>query len=139
MQGIFLDGIDRKIIEALKIDSRTTFLSIAKKIEVSEGTIRQRVSKMISKGIIKKFTIELGTQTTALVEIQTSSKIPTKKISESILKSGADKVFEVTGDTTIIAQISAENLTKLNEIIERIRAIEGVTQTETFPVLKEYA
>lgn len=40
-----MDGIDKKIIDSLKNDSRTPFLSIAKKIGVSEGTIRQRVEK----------------------------------------------------------------------------------------------
>lgn len=134
-----MDGIDRKIIDALKNDSRTPFLSIARKINVSEGTIRQRVGKMTAKGIIKKFTIETGIDTKAIIMIETIPKIPTKRISESIMRAGAEKVFEVTGEETIIAQISAENLSKINEIIEKIRAIEGVKETETFPVLKEYS
>lgn len=134
-----MDGFDKKIIEALKKDARTPFLTISKNINVSEGTVRQRVIKMQNKGVIKKFTIEQGLVTTALVLITTESKTPTKRISESILKFGAEKVFEVTGETTIIAYISAENLQKLNELIEKIRSIEGVEQTETFPILKEYS
>jgi len=133
-----MDGIDKKIIEALKTNARTPFLSIAKKINVSEGTIRQRVTKLLSKKVIKKFTIETGIYTKAIVMIETTPKIPTKKISSAIIHAGAEKVFEVTGQETIIAMILAENLSQINEIIEKIRAIEGVKETQTFPVLKEY-
>ena len=135
---MFMDTLDREIIQKLSVDSRTSFLSIAKELSVSEGTIRQRVSKLQKNGVIKKFTVELGTSTTALVEIITSSGFPTQKISEKIKKLGILHVYEVTGRFTIIAVVQAEDFNKLNQVLESIRAIEGVIQTETFPVLKEY-
>ena len=133
-----MDGIDRKILDTLKKDSRTPFLRIARTINVSEGTVRQRVKRFLSKGIIKKFTIQATNETTALIQIETTSKTPTKKISLAIISAGARTVYEVTGDTTIIAFVSAENMAKLNEIIEKIRALVGVTKTKTFPILREY-
>ncbi len=135
---IVMDQVDKSILEKLIIDSRTPFLSIAKELGVSEGTIRQRVSKMNEKGIIRKFTLELGSSTNAVVEIITSSGVPTQKISEKIKKLGVSKVFEVTGRFTIIVFVQAENLEKLNQILEAIRSVDGVIQTETFPVLKDY-
>lgn len=133
-----LDLIDKKILEYLTNDSRTSFLSISKILKISEGTIRQRVSKLQKRGVIKRFTLELGASTNAFVEITTSSSVPTLKISEKIKKIGAVRVFEVTGRFTIIAMIHAENFDKLNLVLESVRAIEGVLQTETFPVLREY-
>lgn len=133
-----MDVLDKSIIQKLLADSRTPFISIAKDLNVSEGTIRQRVSKLIKKGVIKKFTVELSTFTTAMVEIITSSSVPTQKISEKIKRLGVSRVFEVTGRFTIVAIVQADDLQKLNAVLESIRAIEGVIQTETFPVLKEY-
>jgi DNA-binding Lrp family transcriptional regulator len=133
-----LDLIDKKILEHLLRDSRTSFLSISKELKVSEGTIRQRVSKLQSRGVIRKFTVELGTATTAFVEIITSSSVPTLKISEKIKKLGAVRTFEVTGRFTIIAMIQTDTFERLNLVLESIRSIEGVIQTETFPVLREY-
>jgi len=133
-----LDIVDKKILEYLLNDARTSFLSISKELKVSEGTIRQRVAKLQKRGVIRSFTIELGTATTAFVEIITSSSVPTLKISEKIKKFGTVRVFEVTGRFTIIAMIQTESLDKLNQVLESIRSIEGVIQTETFPVLKEY-
>ncbi len=133
-----MDLIDKKILESLLNDSRTSFLSISKELKISEGTVRQRVAKLQKRGVIRRFTLELGTATTAFVEITTSSSIPTLKISEKIKKLGAVRVFEVTGRFTIIAMIQSESLDKLNQVLEMVRSIEGVIQTETFPVLKEY-
>jgi DNA-binding Lrp family transcriptional regulator len=133
-----LDLIDKKILEYLLNDSRTSFLSISKELKISEGTVRQRVSKLQKKGVLRRFTIELGTATTAFVEITTSSSVPTLKISEKIKKLGAVRVFEVTGRFTIIAMIQTESFDKLNQVLEAVRSIEGVIQTETFPVLREY-
>jgi len=132
------DNIDELIIKRLSVDSRTSFLSIAKELSISEGTIRQRVAKLFKNGVIKKFTVELGTSAIAIVEIITSSSVPTQKISEKIKKLGVSKVYEVTGKFSIIAIINADDFNKLNSVLEEIRAIDGVIQTETFPVLKDY-
>jgi len=133
-----MDGIDKKIIEILSNDSREPYLSIARELGVSEGTIRQRVAKMSKKGVIKKFTIETSSSTNAVVEVVTSSSSPTHKIVERIVKLGVHRVFEVTGRLSIIVIIHAPDLKELNGKLEAIRAIEGVEQTETFSVLKEY-
>jgi DNA-binding Lrp family transcriptional regulator len=133
-----MDFLDKEIIRRLLKDSRSSFLGMAKELSVSEGTIRQRVSKLQKKGIIRAFTVDLASNTNAFVEIITSSSVPTKKISDKIKSLGAVRVFEVTGRFSIVASIHADDLTKLNQLLESIRAIEGVIQTETFPVLKEY-
>ena len=133
-----MDIIDKKIVERLSVDSRTPFLSIARELSVSEGTIRQRVAKLLKRKIIKKFTIERGTSTTALIEIVTSSSVPTQKISERLKKLGILKIYEVTGRFTIFVILQTDDLNKLNSILESIRSIDGVIQTETFPVLTEY-
>ena len=53
-----LDEKDRKIIEFLKEDSRTPYKEIAKKIGISDVSVKKRIEKLIQNGIIKKFTIE---------------------------------------------------------------------------------
>jgi Lrp/AsnC family transcriptional regulator of lysine biosynthesis len=92
---------------------------------------------LLSKGVIKKFTLETGASTNAIIEIITSSSIPTQRISEKLKKLGVLKVYEVTGRFSIVAFVQADDFNKLNQILENIRSIDGVIQTETFPVLKE--
>jgi DNA-binding Lrp family transcriptional regulator len=129
--------LDNKILEILKKDSRTPFLQIAKKLNVSEGTVRNRVSKLIKEGVIKKFTIELETETTAIIEIITNPNVATKNIVAEIKKLNVTKLYEVAGRFTILGILETKNLEEANDLIEKIRAIKGVMQTETFPVLKK--
>ena len=136
--GLFwMDFIDRKIIHALQNDSRTSFLSIAAELKMSEAAIRQRVKKMRKKGEIKKFTIETKFPSRAIVAVATSSKVPTKIIIEKMKNSNIQKILEVTGDYSLFATIGTENSEQLNDVIEMIRSIAGVVDTKTFTILKD--
>lgn len=131
-----MDELNRKIIDELKRDSRTPFLGIAKKLKVSEGTIRKRVSKLQDSKSIKKFTIETGDEIMAIVGIETKSQMDTQKIALQMRDIGADRVYEVTGRFDIICWIAADNMTRINDLLEKIRQTQGVVHTETFSVLK---
>ncbi len=131
-----MDEIDDKIIDELLTNCRKPFLQIADKLGISEGTIRKRVAKLTKEGVIRKFTIETRYETNAVVEIVTSTQSSTEKINEELGKiPGIRKIFEVTGRFTILAFLRSKDLSEVNHIVERIRSIKGVLQTETFPVL----
>ena len=56
-----LDDLDWKILDILKSDARTSYVTIANQLKVSEGMIRQRVKKLVDGGIIKRFTTVTAT------------------------------------------------------------------------------
>jgi Lrp/AsnC family transcriptional regulator, regulator for asnA, asnC and gidA len=130
-----MDNIDTTLIQILRKDSRTPFLKIAKSLNVSEGTIRKRVKKLISSGDISKFTITTKEDTFAIIGIETQTKTETKKIVDNIKKLNVENIYEVTGRFDIICMIPSERREKINETLEQIRSTSGVTHTETFTVL----
>ena len=132
-----MDSLDTKIVQELRKNARTPFLQIAKKLDVSEGTVRKRVGKLVEGGVIKRFTLELANENNAIIEISTNPNIATEKISAEIKGIGIDRIFEVAGRFEILCFVKAKSLQETNEIVEKIRAIKGVTHTETFPVLRE--
>jgi DNA-binding Lrp family transcriptional regulator len=132
-----MDAKDKLILEKLEKNARTPFLQIARDLNVSEGTVRKRVNKLLQQGIIRKFSVEVKHETKAFIEITTSSQTPTREIVKQIQKIGVEKIFVVAGRITILCVISAESLEEVRDIVENIRDIPGVTQTETLPVLKE--
>jgi Lrp/AsnC family transcriptional regulator for asnA, asnC and gidA len=129
---ITLDDVDMKILEMLEKDARRSFIEIAKKLGVSEATIRKRVLKMQKNGVIKKFTIKvdpekLGMGTVAIVGIETD---PTKLL-ETAQKLCDFKeikcVATSTGDHMIMTEIWTKNGRELTKLIsEKIGALEGV-------------
>lgn len=132
-----MDAIDHKIMQMLKEDARMPFLQIAKKLKVSEGTIRKRVAKLIQEGVIKKFTITSAGEATVIIEVATHSGRPTQQIASQIKKLNVDEIYEVAGRYSIFVTVKRNSLNEVNDIVEAIRALPGVIQTETFPVLKE--
>ena len=56
-----MDQIDEKILSILREDSRTSFVEIAKVVNLSEAAIRRRVANLLKAGVISKFTIETNT------------------------------------------------------------------------------
>ena len=129
--------MDRKIIEILIKDARTPYTDIAKKLGVSEATIRKRVSKLVKSGVIKRFTVEIGEsgmKAIVLVKVKPGYNIP--EIAKSISEIGdVMKACEVTGEYDIVVEIASPDTISLNKTIEIIRSMEGVSGTLSMVVL----
>ncbi|MEM1574686.1 MAG: AsnC family transcriptional regulator [Nitrososphaerota archaeon] len=124
-----MDEIDNKILEILKENPREKYVKIAKKIGLSEGTVRRRIKKMLENGIIKRFTIELSLETEGIVLVKTNP-LKTKEIIEKI-KKVSERIFEVSGDYDIAVLIQANTIDELNKKVDYIRGISGVLNTNT--------
>lgn len=134
-----MDHLDWEIIKILRKDSRTSNVAIAREMGASEGMIRQRISRLRSEGIIQGFTITTSSRgLKALIEVNIEVNVHTTEIAKRILAlQGVEKVYEISGDTDIIALVDVTNTIELNEAIEGIRAIDNVTSTRTKMVLGE--
>jgi Lrp/AsnC family transcriptional regulator of lysine biosynthesis len=131
---------EKKILTLLKENSRYTNEYLAKKVGVSEGTIRNKIKKLVEEKKIKKFTIKTKYDARAICMIMTNTKNKTSNIIKKIEKiKGIEEIFEVSGKYTIICKIEGELLSELNEIVENIRLLSGVVDTETYTVLNEIA
>ena len=124
-----MDKINKKIIEILKKNAREKYVRIAKEVNLTEGAVRQRVNKMISQNIIKRFTVDLGTTIEAIVLIKTDP-LKTKSITQQ-LTTIFNKIFEVSGEYDIAALVEVDDIDKLNYKIDEIRKIKGVIDTNT--------
>ena len=51
-KGIFIDGIDKKILRALMEDARTPILEIARNVGISGAAIHQRLRKLEKSGLL---------------------------------------------------------------------------------------
>jgi Lrp/AsnC family transcriptional regulator, regulator for asnA, asnC and gidA len=69
-----LDAMDRRILAALSTDGRRPYRDIARELDVSEGTVRQRVTRLVEGGLIRISAVgsplRLGFDAVALVMIQ---------------------------------------------------------------------
>jgi DNA-binding Lrp family transcriptional regulator len=129
-----MDKKNEKILELLKKDGRVSYTDIAKELNVSEGTVRNRVQKMKENGVIERFTVEtsgLGSKAVVMVKLETGRDI------ESVLEEfpGGIDIKEVAGEYDLILEVERESNPEINSLLDEIRRIDGVESTETFMVL----
>jgi len=130
-----IDETDSAILDILKDNARTPFLDIAKKLGISESTIRKRVSSLESKGVIKKYSAviepaKIGYGSVAIVGIDVQ---PEKFLNVAKKLTEFDNVKFVatsSGDHMLMAEIWMEKSSELRDFITNtIEKMEGVTRT----------
>ena len=133
------DDLDMKILGFLKEDSRMTHVAIADRLDVSEGSVRQRIRKMVEGGLIRRFTVSTSSQgIKAIVELGVQVNVHTTSIAKKVKAiEGVEEVYEISGDSDIIAIVDVDDVAQLNDVIEKMRAGKSVTSTTTKMILKE--
>lgn len=134
-----VDETDRIIISFLQRDSRTPAAEIAKRLSLSETTVRNRIRKLADSGVIRSFTVnldlaKLGKQVASFIMVNTKrgQQDVAKELSEV---SEAVEIYSVTGEFDYVIRVVCESPTELEKIIEKIRLRPSVEKTTTFVVL----
>jgi len=138
-----LDETDHHILDMLIENTRTPFTDIAKKLNISAGTVHVRVKKMEESQIILGSTLtlnydKLGYAFIAYVGIFLKNTSQTKFVLERIKDIPFVTVAHVTtGKFNVFCKIRARNTQHAKEIIFQLDDIEGVYRTETMISLEE--
>lgn len=136
-----MDDKDKQILQILKEDGRAGYAAIGKQVGLSEGAVRKRIKELIDSGVIKKFTVKIGTSegAEAITLLATDPALPTQEVSKKIREiPNVETVYEVTGEYDIVAVISGMNVVEVNECVEKIRRVEGIMKTNTMIVLRNW-
>lgn len=141
--GNSLDRIDHQIISLLQDDGRMPNLEIARQLGVTEGTIRKRLERLLSGGIIKVTAVpdvsQLGYKVETIIGIQAA---PNRANEIGTALARMPEVVYV-GYTTgaydlVIRAVFGSNEELLSFLTSRVSVIQGVTRTETSHVLKSF-
>ena len=135
-----IDELDIKVIRELKKDARTSYREVAERLEVSEGTVYNRVQKLKETGVIKRFILDidyslLGYDLTALIGLTVDGGHLTE-VEETIAgEPNVSAVFDVTGDYDAVIVAKFKGREELNDLVKRILSIPHVLRTHTMMVL----
>ncbi len=134
-----MDELDRRILTILRRDSRTPYTEIADRVGTSEGTVRNRVERLIDEGIIERFTVATRTgNVKAMVEVGVAVDVDTGEISERMADwTEVDFVWQVSGEKDVVVVADTADTGTLNEMITRARELDEVVSTKTRLILDE--
>ena len=134
-----MDDLDREILTILRRDSRTPYTEIADRVGTSEGTVRNRVERLIDEGVIERFTVATRTgKVKAMVEIGVAVDVDTGEISDRMADwTEVDFVWQVSGEEDVVVVADTADTGALNELITSARELDEVVSTKTRPILDE--
>jgi len=135
-----LDEVDKRIIERLKENAKTSFSDIARELNTTPVTVLNRVKKLTKHGIIKSFTVDidwkkLGYELAVMIEIGVKGK--GKESIESVKAvlerhPNIENVYDVTGGSDLIAIGRFRDHKELSSfVINELLTHENVKTTET--------
>ncbi len=135
-----MDELDRKIIGILQVDGRASNAKIARQLEVSEGTIRRRLKRLIEDEAIQVVALpepsKLGYNTEAIVGIQVEPGKLEGVANELVRVPETLNVSVTTGAFDIFAWVALPSPEQLHSfLLGTVGKIPGVKRSETFVML----
>ncbi|MES0881562.1 Lrp/AsnC family transcriptional regulator [Roseibium sp. SCP14] len=120
-----MDDADRKIIEALIVDARVSLKDLAKHAGLSSPGVSERVRRLLERGIIRGFTVDidpkvLGYSLQAIVRIR---PLPGKlHIVQQLIQEIPEfcECDKVTGEDCFIARLAVPSIEQLDGILDKI-------------------
>lgn len=138
----FLDYINYRILDVLSKNSSLPFVELAKQIGISDATIHTRVKKLLTLGVIKKFTIFvdndlLGYDHLAFINLKIE-RGRTEETTNNLMKiEEILEIHEIYDKFDLLIKIRTKNLDNLRDIIvNKILSINYIKETELMTVLK---
>ena len=138
-----IDEIDIKLIDSLGRDSSTTFVELARQIGISDATVHFRVRRLMSEGVIKKFTISLdydllGYDHLAFVGINFKPSVNVDATIDKLVNlEEVLELYEMHNSYDLFLKIRAKDFDQLRDIVEnKIRALPNILNTELIIALK---
>jgi Lrp/AsnC family transcriptional regulator for asnA, asnC and gidA len=135
------DQIDNQIITFLQKDGRISNTDIAKKLKISEATVRTRLKKLIEDEYIQIVAVsnpfKLGFEITGDLYIHVDMKKTDMAIKELKKIKELWYIVMTTGEKNINAEFIVTTLEELNDLVyNKISGIDGILRVETSIIMK---
>ena len=132
-----MDNVDRAIMAILQEDGRAPHVELARRLGVSEGTVRRRVAKLLKGGVIRVVAVaepeRLGYHTSAFIGLQVDPAQVEEVATKLAALAETEQVAITTGRYDIFIGVNLESAAALAAFLHRkIGTVEGVRRTETF-------
>lgn len=136
-----VDEIDRKILSLLKNNSRLQFAEIGKKVSLSAPAVFSRVKKLESKGVIRRFSIEMNPEALeasmcAFIRVVLKGVATADAIAALEKYKEIEEAHHVAGEDCLILKVRTQGALQLNQLLEAIKRHKGIERTVTSVVLK---
>ena len=138
-----MDETDHQLISLLRQDARLSVATLASRLGVSRGTVTNRLRKLEDDSVIVGYTARLRpdvqrNEIKAWMSIAVEGNQTRTVIASLLGEPGVATLHDTNGRWDLLAELRAENLQHLAKVLERIRLLKGISNTETSIHLETY-
>ncbi|NLV35416.1 MAG: Lrp/AsnC family transcriptional regulator [Clostridiaceae bacterium] len=136
-----MDTLDNKIIKLLQKNARVTASEIASEINLSVPAVSERLKKLEASGVIMQYTAIVDPEhfnkaLMALVFVTLERPRFSDIFAEFVMEQ--NDILEchyLAGDYDYALKVVTENTATLQELLNRIKSVQGVQDTRTIVIL----
>lgn len=131
-----MDDLDRRLISELRDNARLPVAALAHRLGVSRGTVQNRLHRLEADGTVVGYTVRLRPQAQAhRIRAWTMIAVEGNR-TEQVLRAlrGDPAVVELhttNGRWDIVAELHAQSLEEFDQVLSRIRLLDGIASSET--------
>ena len=139
----YMDGLDRRLLALLREDARASIASLAKKLGVARGTVQNRLSRLEHDGTVVGYSVRLKPQVEehrirALMTIAVEGNRIDVVIAALRGDPAVGALHSTNGRWDIVAELRADSLASFDQVLGRIRQLDGISSTETSLLLSTF-
>ena len=131
-----MDQLDNGLIALLRRNARASLSELAGDLDVTRATVRARLDRLVHSGQIAGFTVQTRADVApnpvrGLMMLEIAGK-GAERIIRSLQAIGTvNAVHTTNGAWDLIAEIGTETLEEFDEVLTRIRRLDGINRSET--------
>jgi DNA-binding Lrp family transcriptional regulator len=131
---------DEELLALLRLNAREPIASLARKLGLSRTTVQDRLRRLEQNGTITGYAVKLGSEIRrggirAYVEISIESRRTTEVMRALLRMHQIDTLHTVSGKFDFVALLRVGSAEELDQLLDPIGTIPGVTRTESAVIL----
>jgi Lrp/AsnC family transcriptional regulator for asnA, asnC and gidA len=138
-----MDKIDQEIIALLQKDGRMPFTDIARALGISEGTVRNRVSRLTQDQTIQIVGMidpnQLGFEAPAMIGVSVQPPLLEKVAATVAAFAEVSYLIMVSGEFDLFVEVLCRDRDHLASFLnDKLLRVPGISKTQTFITLRTY-
>jgi DNA-binding Lrp family transcriptional regulator len=135
-----MDVIDQRLLSALRENGRASTAQLARLVGRSRTSVQSRIERLERQGVIVGYEVRLAPEhglgaVRAHVMIKVGPK-ETRSVAAALRAIPQVRILHsVSGDVDMIAVAATGSVTEMDEVIDRIGALDGVERTTSSIIL----
>jgi len=135
-----MDAIDEKLLLALRENGRASTAQLARLVGRSRTSVQSRIERLQRQGIIVGYSVRLAPEhalgaVRAHVMIKVGAK-ETRAVTTALRGIAQVRILHsVSGDVDLIAVAATASVAEMDQVIDRIGALDGVERTTSSIIL----